>query len=81
MLVRGGIVAVFSMWNLPPSRHHAQIEPSRFVVSTTTPAAPAAFGVTQPSSDLRRQQHDTIITSIMPSRISGLSSSPLDFNP
>src|ERR1700719_3337655 len=29
-------------------------------------AAPAAFGVTQPSFDLRRQQHDTIITSIMP---------------
>jgi hypothetical protein len=28
-------------------------------------AAPAAF-VTQPSFDLRRQQHDTIITSIMP---------------
>jgi hypothetical protein len=44
-------------------------------------AAPAAFGVTQPSSDLRRQQHDTIITSIIPSRISGRSSSPLDFNP
>src|SRR5713101_6125983 len=28
----GGIVAVFSMWNLPPSRHQVQIEPSRFVV-------------------------------------------------
>ena len=25
----GGIVAVFSMWNLPPSRHQVQIEPSR----------------------------------------------------
>jgi hypothetical protein len=46
-----------------------------------TVAAPATFGVTQSSSDLRRQQHDTIITGIMPSRISGLSSSPLDFNP
>src|SRR5215510_396005 len=32
-----GIVAVFSMWNLPPSRHQVQIEPSRFVVSTTMP--------------------------------------------
>src|SRR5438093_12406219 len=52
----GGIVAVFSMWNLPPSRHQVQIEPSRFVVSTTTPksrtrepdhaqvAPPAPFG-------------------------------------
>src|SRR5258708_21338918 len=36
----GGIVAVFSMWNLPPSRHQVQIEPSRFVVSTTTPRNP-----------------------------------------
>ena len=36
----GGIVAVFSMWNLPPSRHQVQIEPSRFVVSTTTPRKP-----------------------------------------
>src|SRR5450631_1380723 len=26
-----GMVAVFSMWNLPPSRHQVQIEPSRFV--------------------------------------------------
>ena len=37
----GGIVAVFSMWNLPPSRHQVQIEPSRFVVSTTTPRKPS----------------------------------------
>jgi hypothetical protein len=29
----GGIVAVFSIWNLPSSRHQVQIEPSRFVVS------------------------------------------------
>src|SRR6202008_486199 len=36
----GGIVAVFSIWNLPPSRHQVQIEPSRFVVSTTTPRNP-----------------------------------------
>src|SRR4051812_46919732 len=32
-----GIVMVFSMWNLPSSRHQVQIEPSRLVVSTTTP--------------------------------------------
>src|SRR5436189_207845 len=36
----GAIVAVFSMWNLPSSRHQVQIEPSRFVVSTTTPRNP-----------------------------------------
>jgi len=28
------------MWNLAPSRHQVQIEPSRFVVSTTTPRKP-----------------------------------------
>src|ERR1700739_4458794 len=36
----GGIVAVFSIWNLPPSRHQVQIEPSRFVAPTTTPRNP-----------------------------------------
>ena len=37
----GGMVAVFSMWNLPSSRHQVQIEkPSRLVVSTTTPRKP-----------------------------------------
>src|SRR5215217_9235186 len=36
----GGMVAVFSMWNLPSSRHQVHIEPSRFVVSTTTPRKP-----------------------------------------
>src|SRR5438046_1250585 len=36
----GAIVAVFSMQNLPLSRHQVQIEPSRFVVSITTPRNP-----------------------------------------
>jgi hypothetical protein len=36
----GGMVAVFSTWNFPPSRHHVQIEASRLVVSTTTPTKP-----------------------------------------
>ena len=36
----GGIVAVFFAWNLPPSRYQVQIDPSRLVVSTTTPRKP-----------------------------------------
>jgi hypothetical protein len=36
----GGMVAVFLQWNVPFSRHHVQIEPSRLVVSPTTPANP-----------------------------------------
>ena len=37
-----------------------------------------AFGVVP---DPGRQQHGTVITSIIPSRICGLSSDPLDFDP
>ena len=36
----GGIVAVFRQWKVPFSRHHVQIDPSRLVVSTTTPTKP-----------------------------------------
>ena len=41
----GGMVAVFSMRVLPSSRHQVQIEPSRLVVSTTTPRNPYSRGI------------------------------------
>src|ERR1700674_182333 len=50
----GGIVAVFSMWKFPPSRHQVQIEPSRFVASTTTPRNPYSRTGSWAGSHLKR---------------------------